>query len=71
MRKRHTSFARDSTEVVALAPGVASLTTYYRTQFVGTPVRFSGAISMIWVHEPAGWRIRGGHSSVPTPRAGR
>jgi hypothetical protein len=55
----------DSTEIVALAPGIASLTTYYRTEFVGSaaPVRFGGAISMIWTHEPGGWRIRGGHSS--------
>jgi ketosteroid isomerase-like protein len=55
----------DSTEVVPLAPGVAVLTTYYKTRFVGssTPVQFTGAISMVWTHEPAGWRIRNGHSS--------
>jgi ketosteroid isomerase-like protein len=57
----------DSTEVVPLAPGVAVLTTFYRTQFVGStpPVQFNGAISMVWTHERDGWRIRSGHSSVP------
>ena len=67
----HVETAYDSTEVAALAPGVASLTTYHRTHFVGTPVQFAGAISMIWVHEPAGWRIRAGHSSVPVAHGGR
>lgn len=62
----------DSTEVVPLAPGVAWLTTYYQTQFVGStpPVHFGGAISMMWAHEPNGWRIRGGQSGSPRP-AGR
>ena len=63
----HVETTYDSTEVAALAPGVASLTTYHRTRFIGTPVQFAGAISVIWVHEPAGWRIRAGHSSVPVP----
>jgi len=55
----------DSTDVAALGPGVAVLTTYYHTQFVGAspPVQFGGAISMVWIHEPGGWRIRSGHSS--------
>jgi SnoaL-like domain len=63
----------DSMEIVALSPGVAALTTYYRTEFLGypTPVRFSGAISMVWAHEAAGWRIRSGHSSSATPHADR
>ncbi len=58
----------DSTDIVALAPGVAVLTTYYQTKFIGypTPVQFAGAISMVWSHEPAGWRIRSGHSSSST-----
>lgn len=61
----------DSTEVVPLAPGLATLTTYYETRFVGsTPaVHFGGAISMIWAHEPAGWRIRGGQSASRPPSA--
>ena len=55
----------DSTEIVALAPGVAVLTTYFQTTFIGSPapLQFAGAISMVWSHEPAGWRIRSGHSS--------
>jgi hypothetical protein len=63
----------DSTQVVALAPGIAALTTYYRTRFVGTPtpVQFGGAISMVWAHEPGGWRIRSGHSSSATPHQDR
>jgi len=52
-------------EVSPLAPGLASLTTYFETRFVGTPVHFTGAISMLWSHEPEGWRIRSGHSSGP------
>jgi hypothetical protein len=56
----------DSTLVVALAPGFASLTTYYRTRFVGSTAsgQFAGAMSMIWAHEAGGWRIREGHSST-------
>jgi ketosteroid isomerase-like protein len=63
----------DSTEVVPLAPGIAALTTYYRTRFVGspTPVQYAGAISMVWTHEPGGWRIRSGHSSSGAPHATR
>jgi uncharacterized protein DUF4440 len=63
----------DSMEVSALAPGVGELTTYYQTRFVGspTPVQFAGAISMVWMHEPGGWRIRSGHSSSATPRGAR
>ena len=63
----------DSMQVVALAPGIAALTTYYRTRFVGTPtpVQFAGAISMVWAHEAGGWRIRSGHSSSTTPHQDR
>ena len=63
----------DGTEVVALAPGIATLTTFYQTRFVGspTPVQFAGAISMVWTHELGGWRIRGGHSSSAAPHMSR
>lgn len=63
----------DSTQVVALAPGLASMTSQYRTEYVGASpqVRFEGAISMLWAHEPDGWRIRSGHSSSANPHAVR
>ncbi len=59
----------DSTEIVALAPGIASVTAYYRTRFIPSspPVSFAGGISMVWVHEPSGWRIIAGHSSLRSP----
>lgn len=61
----------DSTQIVALAPGLASITSQYRTEYLGASpeVRFEGAISMLWAHEPNGWRIRGGHSSSANPHA--
>lgn len=59
----------DSVEVAVLGPGLAELTTYYQTRFVGAPppVQFGGAISMVWVHEPQRWRILAGHSSSTLP----
>jgi ketosteroid isomerase-like protein len=55
----------DSTNIVVRGPGLADLSTYYRSRFVGSspPIAFSGAISMVWAHEPGGWRIESGHSS--------
>jgi hypothetical protein len=66
----HVQTTYDSTDVEPLAPGLAALTAYYHTQFVG-PMHadFSGAITMLWAHESAGWRIIGGHSSTRNPRA--
>jgi hypothetical protein len=58
-------------EVDPLAPGVASVTTLFDTKFVDSTnatFSFGGVITMVWVHEPAGWRIRQGHSSTPVPR---
>ena len=59
--------AYDSTEIIPLAPGIASVTANYRTTFVGAnpPVQFHGAISMIWKHDAGGWKIWSGHSSGP------
>ena len=60
----------DSTDIVALAPGLAVLTTYYDTRLVGPmSAHYSGAISMVWSHQPAGWRIVGGHSSSAVAHA--
>lgn len=56
----------NDTQAVALAPGVASITTAFRTQFVdqGRPgAEFSGVLNMTLVHREAGWRILVGHSS--------
>lgn len=56
----------NDTQVVALAPGVASITTAFRTQFVdqGRPgAEFGGVLNMTLVHREAGWRILVGHSS--------
>jgi len=54
------------TQIVALAPGVASITTAFHTRFVdeGTPgAEFGGVLDMTLVHREAGWRILLGHSS--------
>lgn len=53
-------------------PGVAVLSGLFHSTFgdsAGPQFSFSGAVSVLWVHEPGGWRIRGGHSSVPVARA--
>ena len=57
-----------------LAPGVAVASGLFTTRFVdstNSDYQFSGAISMVWVHEPSGWRIRHGHSSAPVRRGGQ
>ena len=57
-----------------LAPGIAVSSGLFTTRFVDTTnsgFSFSGAISMVWVHEPSGWRIRHGHSSAPVRRGGQ
>ena len=60
----------DSTDIVALAPGLALLTTYYDTRFVGPmSAHYNGALSMVWAHQPPGWRIVGGHSSAAIAHA--
>lgn len=54
-----------------VAPGVAVLTAPFRTAFVdssGGGFDFGGVLTLVWVHEPGGWRIRAGHSSAPVPR---
>ena len=54
--------------IVPLAPGLASLATEYRMSLgdsTGKGVAFTGALTMLWTHTPAGWKILGGHSSSP------
>jgi hypothetical protein len=59
------------TEIQALAPGLALVGTMFETTFsdsTGVQFGFGGALTMLWVHEPGGWRILNGHSSAPVPR---
>jgi ketosteroid isomerase-like protein len=58
-------------EVVPLAPGLAHATALFETTFAdstGPRFSFGGALSLLWRHEAAGWRILAGHSSAPVPR---
>ncbi len=63
-------------EITPLAPGVAAVTTLFRTRVIepnGHELGFGGAMTMTLVERPEGWRILYGHSSSPPPRgpAGR
>jgi ketosteroid isomerase-like protein len=54
--------------IVPLAPGLASVATEYHMSLAdstGKGVAFSGALTMLWINTPAGWKILGGHSSSP------
>ena len=56
----------DQTEVVAVGPGVAWVSATFATTFsdgTGLQFEYGGAVTLMWVHEPDGWRIMGGHSS--------
>lgn len=56
------------TEIVALAPGLADVTTLFQTSFVdsgGARFSYQGAVTLTLAHEPTGWRIIRGHSSSP------
>jgi len=58
------------TRILALAPGVAAVTTTFHTEFVneGRPaVEFGGVLDVVFVHREGGWRILLGHSSSRTP----
>lgn len=59
------------TEITPIAPGIASVTTLFQTRFVSPPAppfEFGGAITMMLIHRPDGWRILSGHSSAPIRR---
>ena len=59
------------TEILAVAPGIASVNTRFQTQFLDSTTAsfsFGGAITMTLVHRSDGWRIIAGHTSAPVPR---
>jgi hypothetical protein len=59
------------TVITVLGPGVAMVGTRFTTAFgdgLAPTFSFSGAMTLVLRHEPAGWRIVSGHSSVPVPR---
>ena len=55
------------TEIVPLAPGVATVATAFHAKFLesgrSTNREFSGVLDMTLVHRNGGWRILIGHSS--------
>ncbi len=58
-------------EIDPVRPGVAVWSALFESTFrdsTGPQFSYGGAVSVLWVHEPAGWRIRSGHSSAPVPR---
>ena len=70
----HWRIRYNKMEIVPLAPGLAFATTEYAMRFgdsLVTRLRFVGALTMFWIHTPAGWKISGGHSStLPAAVAG-
>jgi hypothetical protein len=61
----------EDTEIHAIAPGTAVVNTGFRTEFVDSTTGnfgFGGAITMMFLHRPEGWRIIAGHTSAPIPR---
>ena len=57
-----------NSKIVPLAPGLASMATEYQMSLgdsTGKGVAFNGALTMLWIHTPAGWKILAGHSSSP------
>ena len=58
-------------QVDPVAPGVAVVSALFESTFAGNDgmaFSFSGALTLVWAHEPDGWKIRSGHSSSPVPR---
>lgn len=60
------------TEIVPLAPGVATVATAFHAKFLesgrSTGREFAGVLDMTLVHREGGWRILIGHSSSrPSP----
>ncbi|MDH3497686.1 MAG: hypothetical protein OER21_13070 [Gemmatimonadota bacterium] len=56
----------EDTDVLPLAPGVASVVTRFETRFVDSlaaAFTFGGMITMTLIHRPDGWRILTGHAS--------
>ncbi|MDE0358498.1 MAG: nuclear transport factor 2 family protein [Gammaproteobacteria bacterium] len=62
-----------STDIEALAPGVALVRSLFESTLEGEDgfaFTYGGAMTTVWVHEADGWRILSGHTSAPVPRAG-
>lgn len=62
-----------STDIEALAPGVALVRSLFESTLQGEggfAFTYGGAMTTVWVHEADGWRILSGHTSAPVPRAG-
>ncbi|WP_419161362.1 DUF4440 domain-containing protein [Candidatus Palauibacter sp.] len=61
------------TDIEALAPGLALVRSLYESTIEGEggfEFGYGGAVTILWAHEPGGWRILTGHSSAPVPRGG-
>lgn len=57
-------------DIQPMAPGVAVSHALYETEArgFGEPFSYGGAMTLVWIHEADGWRIRSGHTSSPAPR---
>lgn len=58
----------DTLEITPVAPGVASVLSYYHTTFNDSArgkATFGGLLTMTIVHRPEGWRFLNGHTSSP------
>jgi ketosteroid isomerase-like protein len=60
-------------EIVALAPGLASVMTRFQTRIgdsAAVAASFGGVVSMTLQHRAGGWRIISGHTSSPVAGTG-
>ncbi len=59
------------TRVTPLAPGIAHVATMFEQELVpsgGEPVGFSGALTVLALHTPEGWKLVSGHTSTVRER---
>ena len=64
---RDLRFSADAPRIVAVAPGAATLAVIFDQALVesaGGGTGVVGAMSLTAVHTPAGWKWRGGHTSL-------
>ncbi|MCY3677499.1 MAG: nuclear transport factor 2 family protein [Gemmatimonadetes bacterium] len=55
-------------DIEALAPGLALVRSLFESTLRGEgelAFSYGGAMTTVWVHEAAGWRILSGHTSAP------
>ncbi|MEP6572333.1 MAG: nuclear transport factor 2 family protein [Gemmatimonadota bacterium] len=60
-------------EILALAPGSASVVTSFRqtvTDSTGRPFTVSGVMMLALLHQPGGWKFVSGHTSTEKPTVG-